>query len=233
MAVAVKLRSLGPVKIFDGLSADELRDIADRCVWKMLPAKQTIMQIGDPSRDVYFVVSGRARVRIYSPGGRAVTYRDVEAGQYFGEFSAIDGRPRSASVEAISSCHVAVMTADTFISVLHKHPKVMFALLSDAVRLNRSLTERVFEFSTMTVRNRIQAELLRLAREDVAKGKWGRIDRLPTHAEMASRVSTHREAVTREMGDLEEAGIVRRLGSHSIECDIERLQRFVHEGSAT
>ena len=74
----------------------------------------------------------------------------------------------------------------------------------------RALTTRVYEFSTLAVKNRIQAELLRLARLASGDGKRARVAPAPTHSEIASRVATHREAVTRELNRLARLGLIER-----------------------
>lgn len=73
-----------------------------------------------------------------------------------------------------------------------------------------ALTTRVYDFSTLAVKNRIQAELLRLANLVPKDGKSARIFPAPTHGEIASRVSTHREAVTRELNRLCRIGVAER-----------------------
>ena len=72
------------------------------------------------------------------------------------------------------------------------------AMLPQLVTKIRGLTTRIYEFSTLAVSNRIQAELLRLATLGTRDGMGARIAPTPTHTEIASRVSTHREAVARE-----------------------------------
>jgi len=55
------------------------------------------------------------------------------------------------------------------------------------------------------------------------------ISPVPTHADFASRVSTHREAVTRELNALERAGLIGRDGSALIVHDVARLARLVED----
>ena len=61
----------------------------------------------DTSDEVYFLLTGGAHVAIRAVDGKAVTFRELAAGGMFGEYAAIDGRPRSATVEARTSCLVA------------------------------------------------------------------------------------------------------------------------------
>jgi hypothetical protein len=97
------------------------------------------------------------------------------------------------------------------------------------VRNVRTLTKRVYEFSTLAVNNRIQAELLRLAGLGTREGKGARISPAPTHAEIASRVSTHREAVTRELNRLSRVGIIERRSGALVVHDLDRLAAMVNE----
>jgi CRP/FNR family transcriptional regulator, cyclic AMP receptor protein len=176
---------------------------------------------------VFFVASGEVCVTIYSVSGKAVSFRNLGPGDIFGEYAAIDGKPRSASVEARSSCLIASMPAKEFRRLLETEAAVAQALLRDLVRNVRTLTKRVYEFSTLAVNNRIQAELLRLASLVPKEGKRARLKPAHTHAEIASRVSTHREAVTRELNRLSRIGIIER--QMLIVLDLDRLAEMLHE----
>jgi len=185
----------------------------------------------DRSDDVFFITAGRARVTIYSQGGKAVSFGELGPGDVFGEYAAIDHYPRSASVEAQTSSLVASMSAGTFLSLLRTEPAVTLAVLTQLVRRTRAVTRRVYEVSTLHVNTRIQAELLRLASLAPREGKSARIVPLPTHAEIASRVSTHREAVTRELNRLAQIGLIERRSDALLVGDVDRLAQMVHEAT--
>ncbi|MDX1485398.1 MAG: helix-turn-helix domain-containing protein, partial [Alphaproteobacteria bacterium] len=87
----------------------------------------------------------------------------------------------------------------------------------------------VFEFSTLAVKNRIHAELLRLARRSGIEGNRASLSPAPTHSEIASRVSTHREAVTRELNAMAKDGLIARSGGGLVVTDVERLAEMVEE----
>ena len=154
---------------------------------------------------------------------------DPSAGAMFGEFAAIDGQPRSASVVALADSLIAAMPANVFCEVLQAHPATAAATLKQLTRQIRVLTERVFEFSTLAVNNRIHAELLRLARDHMQSENTATISPAPTHKDIASRVSTHREAVTREINALARAGLIERRRGMLIIRDVTRLTRMVRE----
>jgi CRP/FNR family transcriptional regulator, cyclic AMP receptor protein len=104
-------------------------------------------------------------------------------------------------------------------------------LLTSLIGTVRTLSERIFEFSTLAVKNRIHSELLRLAREGEREANTARLSPAPTHADIASRISTHREAVTRELNDLTKSGLLKRDGRTLIISDVDKLERLVHEVS--
>ena len=197
----------------------------------MYGAGQIIVHHQDQSRDVYFVVSGKVRAIIYSPAGKAVTFRDIGPGDMFGEMAAVDGKPRSATVEAIEPSFLGQMSEQDFGRAMIEQPRIAIGLLQHAVGQIRVLTTRIFEFSTLAVNNRIQAELLRLARQAGVDGNIATIAPAPKHAEIASRISTHREAVAREISRLEALGLLERKSRRIVITDLKRLARMVEEAT--
>jgi CRP/FNR family transcriptional regulator, cyclic AMP receptor protein len=222
-------QSLENVSIFAGLPAETLARIQKRCSWRNYEPGEPIVDYLDISDDVYFIGRGEARVSIYSVDGKAVTFTDLGPGEMFGEYAAIDGARRSATIEAKSKCTVASLSGPAFRELLQQEPAVVLALLRQFVGKIRTLTTRVYEFSALAVGNRIQAELLRLAKMSPQEGKSARIAAPPTHSEIASRISTHREAVTRELNRLSRLGIIERKGGAMLVKDVDRLSEMVHE----
>jgi CRP-like cAMP-binding protein len=208
-----------------------LERIQRRCDWRLYKPGQQIIHYDDVADDVFLLTKGVARVTIYSVDGKAVSFRELSPGDLFGEYPAIDGGPRSASVEAQTACTVGLMHAAAFLELLEKEPKVQRAVLRQLVMTIRRLTNRVYEFSTLAVNNRIQSELLRLASLTPRRGKRALITPVPTHIEIASRISTHREAVTRELNRLSKIGVLERQGDVLVIKDVERLTAMVHEAS--
>jgi CRP/FNR family transcriptional regulator, cyclic AMP receptor protein len=222
-------QSLERVSIFAGIPAETLTRIQKRCSWRIYEPGEPIVDYLDASDDVYFIGMGEARVSIYSVDGKAVTFTDLGPGDMFGEYAAIDGARRSATIEAKTKCAVASLSGTAFRELLQQEPTVMLALLRQFVAKIRTLTTRVYEFSALAVGNRIQAEVLRLARMSPQQGKSACISSPPTHSEIASRISTHREAVTRELNRLARLGIIERKGNSMVVKDVDRLAEMVHE----
>jgi len=223
--------SLANVKLLADLPQDVLAQLGRRCTWRQFEPGAPIIDYQDVSDDVFFVVEGFVRVTIYSLAGKAVSFNELGPGEVFGEYPAIDGGERSASVEAHTSCRLASMSSSAFLNLLQSEPVVAMALVRQLVATVRRLTTRVYEFSTLAVNNRIQAELLRLASLSSREGNVAQITPSPTHFEIASRISTHREAVTRELNRLAKIGILERHGTTLTVKNVDRLADMVHEAS--
>ncbi len=229
MPVELTAQSLAGVEVFRRLSAADRGKLAALCQGHRYAAGQRILSHQDEPQDVYFIIGGKVRVTIYSLSGKEVTFRDQSAGGMFGELGAIDGEPRSAHVMALEDSLLASMSREKFWQVLGSYPEVAEFTMKRLATLVRLLSERVFEFSSLAVRNRIHAELLRLARENPRDDNTATISPSPTHADIASRISTHREAVTREYHDLSEAGVIEQRRGELFINDVARLQSMVQE----
>ncbi len=221
--------SLSGCRLFAGVAPVQLGALERQCRFRRVARSVRILDQTDETTDVYMVIHGRVRVTMYSRTGREVIFRDFEAGEYFGELAAIDGLSRSATVVALADTVVASMSADVFWAALREHPSVHEAVLKRLAGNLRAMNERVLEFSTLGVRNRIHAELLRIARDGRPCEVGVIIPVPPTHAELASRVSTHREAVTRELGELARMGLVERRDDGLLITDIAALERLVQD----
>ncbi len=168
------------------------------------------------------------RSTIYAACGKEVSFEGLGPGKMFGELAAIDGRPRATHVVALASSRVASLRRGEFRELLSRYPRINEEVLLRTTEMVRSLCDRVLEFSTLGVRNRVQAELLRLARDHVHDNR-AVVEPLPRHSDIAASVSTHREAVTRELGELERAGVVRRERCRLVVLDVARLERMVRD----
>src|SRR5262245_34479197 len=113
------LRSIAYFQSLDGAAFSKM---AQYCMIREYAAQELIIGHNDETFDVLFLLQGLARVNIYSTDGQRVSFRDVAAGSIFGELSALDGRPRSASVECIEPCVAAVMRRSHFLGAIANHP---------------------------------------------------------------------------------------------------------------
>lgn len=221
------------IALLQDLSDDELAALARRCAWRRFEAGQTIITGESAAREVFLVVAGRVRVHICTASGRQVTFRDMGEGDVLGEIGAIDEGRRSADVVALGPVLLAAISAADFRQLLTDHPALALRFMRNLVHLVRKLSDTVVELSTLGVNNRIHADLLRLAREGqaTADGKGRLIRPSPKHLEIASRVSTTREQVTRELSALAKRGLLVKQEDGMLVSDLALLERMVEEAN--
>lgn len=222
------MQRIGRTVGFFGLLDAELRSRVEERARAFKARKgQTIIESGARSTDVYFLIEGELRVLLFSPDGREVSVRELRAGQMFGELAAIDGLPRSATVVAVAPSVIIAMSRADFLGCMAASPAAALWLAREFATQVRTLTDKIFELSTLNVRNRLHCELLRLALVAGASGNRSVLKPSPTHAELANRIGTHREAVTRELRELSRRGIVDQNRRCLTILDLARLSAVV------
>ena len=217
-------RSLARMPLFAALSAEDIRALDARCQWRKVSAGEWVIDYQAEGVDVYFLFSGHARVVLVG-SGREMILHDIHEGEYFGQYSAIDGKPRSAAIVALNDTVVARMSAALFWEVLHTYPSVRERVLKNLVADARALNERAAEQANFDARQRVCAELLRLSRI----GNEGRVvvSPPPTHAELAARISSHREAVTKILNALERDNLITKGPSAIVLNDPTGLRQIL------
>ncbi len=207
------------------------KEIFAECHTRTFKKGAQLFRENENTRDLYLINYGLVRVTRYSEQGTKVSYIDMAAGGMFGEISAVDGLPRSANILAMEDTSVTVMRQALFTRLMETYPEFCRVILEQLCQVIRRLDDRVYEFTTLGVRNRIHSELLRLAREDGTPESELRIrlEQPPTHEEIAARISTHREAVSREFQKLKKSGLIENQGRQIWVTDLERLEKMVDE----
>ena len=190
---------------------------------------RTLVEKGSRTTDVFFLVEGRAEVVLYSSSGREVCVNTISPDAMFGEIAALDGEPRSASIVAATNVLLIAMRASDFLACLESSPAAGLWLARRLAGGARRLTEQVFELSALNVQARIHCELMRLAQLGERRDGVIEVRPAPTHAEIASRIGTHREAVTRELGVLSDSKIIRYERRSLTILDLARLEQATRQ----
>ena len=206
------------------LEAADREELEASLVTRRYGPGEIIIGQTDEGNDVFFVLEGLAQATVYSEEGKAVAYRDIGEGAIFGELSAIDGAPRSATVSALTAVRAGRLRNSQFRRLTETNPAFTWALLRYFSMQARRMTERIFEFSTMPVRDRLVHELVRLAEPHVRADGSAELRPAPTHSALATRISTHREAVSREISQFTKMGLLSKKDGRLLIRDVCRLR---------
>lgn len=173
----------------------------ERGVEVTFEAGQPIVHQGDTGHRCYAIVDGEALVTAVTAQGANVVLARRGPGSVIGEFSALDGAARSATVRAIGRVTAISLTGDEFEQLLLDRPDIAVESIRRLSRQLRSLTER-YSSRGDELRSRVVQVLVTNASET-----GDRVFR-STREEFAGWVGATREAVTRVLTDLERDGVV-------------------------
>ncbi|MBI3710884.1 MAG: Crp/Fnr family transcriptional regulator [Proteobacteria bacterium] len=205
--------TLAGVTMLADLPQDRVRALETKCVWRRFDKDAVIVDRNNQSTEMYFLVSGSARVVHNVESGEkagTITFATLANGVMFGEIAALDGKGRTAAVVGNEECVVASLSAQDFRELLRDHGFIALRLLERFASIIRLLDNRVTDLSLLGPDQRIYNELMRLARPATnVDGIWV-IDDLPNHQEIASWANTTRETVAYAIGNLARRGIVER-----------------------
>lgn len=219
---------LSPITLFSRLSPDELAMVAKRLKRRVFDAGELIFAQGDRGDAMFIIRAGR--VRIYSGGeaGTELTLNVYGGGDFFGEFSLIDGEPRSASAEAIERTESLVLQHEDLIAILSDHPQIAISLMRGLVSRLRYTTEYAEDLAFLSVNGRVASRLLELMQRHGVKSEAGVVISVPVSIpQLAGLAAAPPEIVQRILDFYELGGIVSWEGERMTVRDPGTLEERV------
>jgi CRP/FNR family transcriptional regulator, cyclic AMP receptor protein len=198
-------RRMNPSRWIDELpgASDALRALARRGEIKVYAKGRVMIEEGEPGDTLLIILAGRLRAFAEDERGREVVYAHYGPGEYVGEMS-LDGGLRSASVMALERSTCAVVTRRQVEAHLAEHPAFAFELLTKVIRRARAATLSARALALNDCYGRLR-QLLESLAETAPDGPRPLRERL-THREIAARIGSSREMISRILKDLERGG---------------------------
>ena len=215
---------LGRVPLFTDLSDAELRFLSDRAVSKRYRAGELIFSEGDACAGLYVIESGDVRIFKTSSAGREQVLTLEHAGNSIAELPVFDGGTYPASASAASDATILFISRSDFRALCLEHPEVALKVLRMVGLRLRRLVGIIEELSFTTIRHRLAALLLRMARE--AGNRSGRAEFTieASNQELASQIGTVRELVSRNLSRFQAEGLIQMDGKHITIPDLRKLE---------
>ena len=218
---------LKTVSLFWDLNKVELGYISDKMVSKKFENGNLIFLEESEGKNLFFVVEGSVKVTRLSKDGREVILAMLNAGDFFGEMSLLDGEARSANVIALEETEVLSLNRDDFLVVLHDYPKIAIQLLKEMTSRLRKSDRQIVSLSLSDAEKRIALCIVRFADEQgVIKNGQVTIPKIPIQQDIANMAGTSRETVSRAMSLLTEEKYIERNGK---ELKILNYKNFIKE----
>ena len=224
------MENLSAIPLFRDLEPVRLTELSQRCSWRSYQENELVIDYEEDSRDVRFILSGRARIIVRIATGKEMILAEMSDGDYFGEIAAIDNSGRSANVTALSKSNMCIMPQSVFLEVLDTSKEVnrrVMKMLATRVRL---LNGRLAEHSFLQTRHRLYCELLRLSRPRMGKPDQRSISPPPTQKELAARIGTRREVVSREIARMKRAEVLDKTTGALVLLDVAKLNAMIDAG---
>ena len=193
---------MGAKPAFPLLHDELLAAMAGRGNVRRYPAGTVLITEGDSSDLLYIVLEGRVRVYSANEEGKEVTIVTHGAGEYVGEL-ALDGGVRSASVETLEPTTCAVVSGADLREFMRTHPDFAQHLVMKLIWRVRQATDNIKSLALQDVYGRVTRLLDELAEP---RGSVRVVRERLTQREIAERVGSSREMVSRIFKDLVEAG---------------------------
>ncbi|GIJ19946.1 Crp/Fnr family transcriptional regulator [Micromonospora lutea] len=212
----------------DLVASDEVKGLLALGVERRYPSRATLFHQGEPTQHVALLLSGWTKVFAESRRGDEVLLAIRGPDDILGELSAIDDRPRSATVTALVPVRARIIPEQRFLQHLQDFPRVMFAMLQHVTtRLRESDAERLRYVSTSSS-GRVAALLLDLAERQGRRTPDGVVIDLPlTQQELAKAAATSREVVARTLRVLRDRGLVRTSRQRIVLVQVAVLRSLV------
>jgi len=211
--------------LFQGIRPSQLETLAAASRHKRHKKGSTVVEEGDPGYSLYVILKGRVGIRTTDETGEYIFVAERGKDEVFGEMSLFDGKPRSNDVIALEDCEFLIIERSEFLRAITANAEIalrMMATLSDRIREVGNLLGR-----QMSVRKRLCAFLLEeLERAHQEAGQQNQFRLNCTRQEIAERIRSRRETVSRELGMLVADKILRVQGREIAVLSNDRLQRL-------
>ncbi|WP_194822724.1 Crp/Fnr family transcriptional regulator [Micromonospora sp. S-DT3-3-22] len=181
---------------------------------------------GETTTHAVLIKEGHVKVISAGPQGQEIVLATRGPGEVVGEMSPVDGRPRSATVVAVTPVAGSIVSAEIFNAFLDRHPRVMRFLLLQTTQRLRDADHRRVDLATLTVSARVAATLLEMAGIDPRAPDPSSTHPIPdiSQVELAGYVGASREAVAKVLRDLRTKKIIQTARRSIIIDDVPALR---------
>ena len=212
----VKLDYLQNCRFCAGFAPAVLAELQRGVVIQKYSAGETILVEGDPCDGLFSLIDGSVKLFKLSPTGRELILTVFEKGMSFNEVPVFDGGRNPINVDALEDCTLLLIPRVVMTRTIQRHPEQGLAVIQRLAENLRNMLEMIGQLAFLQVPNRLARLLLRLPE-----------DHSYTQEQLAARLGTVREVVSRALTELEDAGAI-----HCRRRQIEILDRAILESWA-
>jgi CRP/FNR family transcriptional regulator, cyclic AMP receptor protein len=211
----------------DGLPAHDAEALRALGAERRYGAGVVLFHYGDEPGSLLVLLEGRVKYCLPGPHGRELIFGFAGPGELVGEVAAIDGAPRSASVETVDALRALVVPRSAFERFLETHPAATLSLLRSLARRLRLADAQRLEFAAYDVVGRVARRLVKLCEDHGESVDGGLLITLPlSQDELAAWTASSREAVAKALQLLRRLGWVETHRRRILVRDLAALREY-------
>ena len=214
--------SLSDVQFFKVFPEGSIATLERAATMRKFRKNTHIIVAGEESHAAYVLLQGTAYAFTDDDDGNEFIVGTFSAGDCFGELGLLDGHTRTANVITTSACHCLVVPSAEIIQEIMKEPTAAQAIIHALVGRIRGMTEDVSCLALMDVYGRLVRALNSSATE---QSDGTRITERITHQELASRVGSSREMVSKILKELRVGGYI-TIENHCVKLHKDLPERW-------
>jgi len=178
----------------------------------------------EPVSYVCFIQSGRAFATFFDIEGNETWVTEYSAGQFIGCESLFSKTPSECQITAKTPVTAILFSPDQFAELMNSHPDLNRLVIADLSRQVKFFTTQTLETHSLSMRGRIAAELKRMAKPIGREPDTHIIRPTPIFSELAQRLGSTRETVSRTVSSLVKKDVLERRTGALLVPDLEFLE---------
>jgi CRP/FNR family transcriptional regulator len=200
-----KLEMLQSIELFSAVSGSDLENLAKTAVAKEYAPGDVLFLEGQPCQGLWLIGEGAAKVVKTTPQGRQLVLAVQAAPSTVAEVPVFDGGPYPASLIAVQPTVALLMLKQDFLKLCRADPALTLRFLKVFGRRLRHLVGLAERITFGTIRQRLALDLLERAK--LAGSSVFQVEE--TQEQLAARLGTVREVVSRNLSRFQSEGLVR------------------------
>lgn len=226
-----KITIFRQAELFRDLDEGVLEVLAKQSVVKRLQRGEILFLAGEPAKGLFVISSGSVRAFRTGADGREQVIHVERAVTTIAEVPVFDYGTYPSTVAAEEATTLYFLSKQSVLKTAIEHPQLALAAARLIASRLRRCAELVEALSLREVGQRLARLLLEEARNAGIGSEQGtRIKLRYTHSQLASRIGTVREVVTRTLLRLQEQGLIVHEGKNILIRDMDTVAAYAEEG---
>lgn len=218
--------------LFSGLDEENLAQVEAIAVRRPFAKGESLFADGEIANGFYLLAEGSMKLCKISPDGREKVLHFVHGGETFAEAAFFGDGKYPAEAKALENGEALFFPRESFMGLLERNPRFSLNLIVSLSLLLRRFARQIEELSFADVPARLAAYLVELAeRKSTSFQGTTYLDLDMKKGELASRLGTVSETLSRSFRKMKEEGIIEVEGSRVVVYDMGRLKGLTSKNS--